>query len=161
MYGGSEWSQESPVGRLRGGRSGVWFPSRQEIFTCIFRKLFRGSTRYRSSKVAGSIPDGVIGIFHWHNPSCRSMALGWTQPLTERVPGIFPRGQWRPLLRADNLTNLMCRLSWNSGSLELLEPSGSVHGLLYLYLWATQNISRAHPCFCSVVSGAWHGQLHV
>jgi len=27
-------------------------------------------------KVAGSIPDGVIGIFHWHNPSDRTMALG-------------------------------------------------------------------------------------
>ena len=27
-------------------------------------------------KVAGSIPDGVIGIFHSHNPSDRTMALG-------------------------------------------------------------------------------------
>jgi hypothetical protein len=27
-------------------------------------------------KVAGSIPDGVIGVFHRHNPSYRSMALG-------------------------------------------------------------------------------------
>jgi hypothetical protein len=34
-------------------------------------------------KVAGSIPDGVIGIFHWRNPSDRTMALGSTQPLTE------------------------------------------------------------------------------
>jgi len=34
-------------------------------------------------KVAGSIPDGVIGNFHWHNPSDRPMALGSTQPLTE------------------------------------------------------------------------------
>jgi hypothetical protein len=34
-------------------------------------------------KVAGSIPDGIIGIFHWHNPSDRTMALGSTQPLTE------------------------------------------------------------------------------
>jgi hypothetical protein len=34
-------------------------------------------------KVAGSIPDGVIGIFHWHNPSDRTMALGSTHPLTE------------------------------------------------------------------------------
>jgi len=33
--------------------------------------------------VAGSIPDGVIGIFQWHNPSGRNMALGSTQPLTE------------------------------------------------------------------------------
>ena len=31
-------------------------------------------------KVAGTIPEGVIGIFHWHN---RTMALGSTQPLTE------------------------------------------------------------------------------
>ena len=36
-----------------------------------------------SRKVAGSIPDGVTGIFHWHNPSGRTMALGSTQPLTE------------------------------------------------------------------------------
>jgi hypothetical protein len=35
-----------------------------------------------SRKVAGSIPDGVIGIFHWH-PSGRTMALGLTQLLTE------------------------------------------------------------------------------
>ena len=34
-------------------------------------------------KVAGSIPDGITGIFHWNNPSDRSMALGSTQPLTE------------------------------------------------------------------------------
>ena len=34
-------------------------------------------------KVAGSIPDGIIGIFHWHNPSDRTIALGSTQPLTE------------------------------------------------------------------------------
>jgi hypothetical protein len=27
-------------------------------------------------QVAGSIPDGVIGIFQWHNPSGRTMALG-------------------------------------------------------------------------------------
>jgi hypothetical protein len=34
-------------------------------------------------KVAGSIPDGVIAIFHSHNPSDRTTALGSTQPLTE------------------------------------------------------------------------------
>ena len=32
-------------------------------------------------KAAGSIADGVIGIFHWHNPSDRTMALGSNQPL--------------------------------------------------------------------------------
>ena len=34
-------------------------------------------------EVAGSISDGVIGIFQWHNPSDRTMSLGSTQPLTE------------------------------------------------------------------------------
>jgi len=34
-------------------------------------------------KVAGSIPDGVIRIFHWHNPSDRAMARGSSQPITE------------------------------------------------------------------------------
>ena len=34
-------------------------------------------------KVAGSIPDGVIRIFHGRNPSDHTMALGSTQPLTE------------------------------------------------------------------------------
>jgi hypothetical protein len=35
------------------------------------------------SSESGSIPDGVIGIYHWHNPFGRTMALGSTQPLTE------------------------------------------------------------------------------
>ena len=34
-------------------------------------------------KVLGSIPGGVIGIFHCHNTSDRTMALGSTQPLKE------------------------------------------------------------------------------
>ena len=50
-----------------------------------------GGTRWHSSlrqcatsrKVAGSVPDGVIGILHRYNPSGRNMALGSTQPLTE------------------------------------------------------------------------------
>jgi hypothetical protein len=36
-----------------------------------------------SRKVAGSIPDGVIGIFHRHNPPGLTTALGLAQPLTE------------------------------------------------------------------------------
>ena len=36
-------------------------------------------------KVKGSIPNSVIGIFHWHDPSCLTMALGSTQPLTEMI----------------------------------------------------------------------------
>jgi hypothetical protein len=43
-----------------------------------------GGTRWRSWlrrcatswKVTGSVPDGVIGIFHWHNPPSCTVALG-------------------------------------------------------------------------------------
>jgi hypothetical protein len=36
-----------------------------------------------SRKFAGSIPDTVVGLFYWHNPSDHTMALGSNQPLTE------------------------------------------------------------------------------
>jgi hypothetical protein len=36
-----------------------------------------------SRKDVGSIPDKVIGLISWPNPSSRTMALGSTQPLTE------------------------------------------------------------------------------
>ena len=36
-----------------------------------------------SWKIVGSIPRGVIGIFHVNNPAGRPVALGSTQPLTE------------------------------------------------------------------------------
>ena len=47
--------------------------------TAVAQWLRRCAT---SRKVAGSIPDGVTGIFHQHIPSDRTMALGSTQPLT-------------------------------------------------------------------------------
>ena len=48
--------------------------------TAVAQWLRRCAT---NREVAGSIPDGVIGIFHWHHPSDRTMALESTQPLTE------------------------------------------------------------------------------
>ena len=40
-------------------------------------------THITNRQVTGSIPDGIIGSFQWHNPSSRTMALGSTQPPTE------------------------------------------------------------------------------
>ena len=37
-----------------------------------------------NQNVAGSIPDGVIGIFHSHNPSDRSMALAGVDSTSNR-----------------------------------------------------------------------------
>ena len=48
---------------------------------CWWRSWLRHCAITR--KVAGSIPHDVTGIFHWHNPSGHTMALGSTQPLTE------------------------------------------------------------------------------
>jgi hypothetical protein len=91
-----------------------------------------------SRKVAGSIPDGVIGIFHWHNSSGRTMALWLTQPLIEMSTRNIFWGQWRPVRRADNLTTFKCRLSWNLGASSSWNPqvlSRPVMGLLYLNLY--------------------------
>jgi hypothetical protein len=82
-----------------------------------------------SQKVVGSIPDGVIGIFHWHNPSSCNMDLGLIQPLTEMSTrntswGVKVDGAqgWQP-----NYLHVPTVLK--SGSLYLLEPSGASPGL--------------------------------
>ena len=70
-----------------------------------------------SREVAGSIPDSVIGIFHWHNPSVRTMALVLTHPLTEMSNRNL---SWR--VKAA----FVCWFSRYSEILTLLEPSGPV-----------------------------------
>ena len=57
------------------------------LSVCLRDKLYAEvrlveELRYRR-KVAGSYPEGVIRIFHWHNPSNYTMAQMCTQPLTE------------------------------------------------------------------------------
>jgi hypothetical protein len=48
------------------------------------------------------VPDKVDS-FNLPNPSSRTMALGWTQPLTEMSTRNLPVGNKRPVLKADNL----------------------------------------------------------
>jgi len=50
-----------------------------------------------SHKVVGLIPDDVTGIFHWHDPSGRTMAPGSTQPPTETNTRYISQGQSRPV----------------------------------------------------------------
>ena len=72
---------------------------RIQLYRLVFQtKEFSGHKHHRKYKytfsrrrhavaqlveVAGSIPEGVIGIFRWYNPSGRIMALKLTQPLAE------------------------------------------------------------------------------
>ena len=96
-----------------------------------------------SRKVAGSIPDGVAGIFHLYNPSGRTMALGSTQPLTEMSTRNIPWRERRPLRRADNLTTFMCRLSCSLGASNFWNPQGlsrPVMVLLYLCFTLFKNL---------------------
>jgi hypothetical protein len=79
-----------------------------------------------SRKVAGSIPDGVFGVYHLLNPSCRTVALVLTQVLREMSTSGVLCGWRRPMPRADNLVTFLCWLSRNSGRLNLLEPEVSV-----------------------------------
>ena len=99
-----------------------YFTCRSDTYLSIWKQ--KNLTRRHSwlrhcatrRKVAGSIPDGVTGIFHWHNPSGRTMALELNQPLTEMSTRNISWGQRRPVRTADNLTTFMCQLSWNLGA---------------------------------------------
>ena len=87
-----------------------------------------------SRKVVGSIPENVIGIFHSHNPPGRTMALRLTQPVTEMSTRNISWGSKGS--RCTGLTTLppSCAVL-KSGSLNLLEPSGSLqacNGIAFL-----------------------------
>jgi hypothetical protein len=105
---------------------------------CWWRSWLRHCATSR--KVAGSIPNVVIGIFHWHNPSGRTMGLGSTPPLTQMItghisPGGGGGGERGPGPRAETRTpfffllflNLGASTSWNTQGLPR-----SVIGLIYL-----------------------------
>jgi hypothetical protein len=77
--------------KIRHMRNACWITKAtdtQQVYAILLFYCNNGCTKWlrhyaTNQQVAGSIPDGVIGIFHWHNPTGRTMALGSTQPLTE------------------------------------------------------------------------------
>ena len=79
-----------------------------------------------SWKVTGSIPNGVIGVFHWRDPFCHTVALVPTQPLTEMSTRNISWGVkvtsvlgWQPY-------HLHVPTVLKSGCLNFLEPLGPV-----------------------------------
>jgi hypothetical protein len=95
--------------------------------------LIIGAHYVTSRKVAGSIPDKVIGFFNWPNPSSRTMALGSTQPLTEIILGV--KGGW-----CIRLTTLLPSVSWlfrKCGNLNVSQPYGPSQSVIRIAL----------PCF--------------
>jgi hypothetical protein len=65
-----------------------------------------------SRKVAGSIPDEVVGSFNCPNPTSRTMALGSTQPLTEMITRNLPGGKGRLVLGTDNFIAICEPIVW-------------------------------------------------
>ena len=87
-------------------------------------------------KVTGSIPDGVIGIFYWHNPSDRTYGPG--------VDSASNRNEYQEnFLKVNSACSQISwqryfpvPLSWNLGNLTSRNPLGHsrpVTGLLYFY----------------------------
>jgi hypothetical protein len=98
-------------------------------------------------KVAGSILDGVIGIFHRYNPfGCTNNTGVDSASNRNEYQEYFlgSKGGWCVGLTA---LPLFVLIALKSGSLSLLESSGSVQGLLYLCL-----LSRLilHCAYCYV-----------
>ena len=105
-------------------------------------------TALQTCKVAGSIPDAVTGIFHWHSPSGRTMALRSNQPLTEMST--------RNISWEVKAAGALCWLPYylhvpsvlKSGSINLLEPSGPVqacNGIAVPFTISSDCDSRKKP----------------
>ena len=96
-------------------------------------------------KVAGSIPDGVIGIFHWHKSSRSHYGPGVDSASNrndyqENFLGVNAAGAygWQPY-------HLPVPLSWNLGTLTSWEPLGHsrpVTGLICLFLLLEINLKK-------------------
>jgi len=71
-------------------------------------------------RAAGSIPDRVIGIYHSHNPSGRTMALGSNQPLREMSTRVISWGG-----KGGRCVGLKSLLPSCADSLEILGSSTS------------------------------------
>jgi hypothetical protein len=71
------------------------------------------------------VPSGVFGIFHWHNHSGRTIALGSTCLQQKWVPRVFPGGKDGRCIGPTTLPSSCpdCHEMW-----ELLEPTVPVKG---------------------------------
>jgi hypothetical protein len=96
------------------------------LYHCTMGTAVSQSLRYcaTNQKVAGLIPDGVIGFFRWHNRSDCTMVLGSNQRLNKNEYQKYILGGKGG--RFVGLTTLppYCAVVKKSGNLNFLESSG-------------------------------------
>jgi len=94
------------------------------------------------NEVAGSISEGVIGIFHWLNPSGRTMVLRSIQLLTEMsTSSIYWGGKVAGAWGRQPCDVSVSTVS-KSGSFTVVEPSGPVQACTGIaILWRIGRIS--------------------
>ena len=131
-------------------------------------KVYRG-TALQAGGSRVRFPECIIGIFFTGIILPVALCSWGRLSLYQKwVPGIFPWGKGGRCVRLTNLTNLMCRLSWNLGASTAWNPlrlSGPVMGLIYLlpkvywaviyYLYSANNTTQfALSCWVDIVKRA-------
>jgi hypothetical protein len=109
-------------------------------------------------KPEGSIADGVIGIFHWLNPSGRTMALESNQPLREISARNIYWGVNEACAQGWQPHHFMCRFAWNLGPLTSWNPLGlfrPLQGLLYLFTKSKFRKCMVGNVRSVIVSNCW------
>ena len=99
-----------------------------------------------SRKDAGSIPDGVIAIFPWHNPS-----------YDPGVDSVSNRNHYQEYFLGGNggrCVGLTVPIVLKSGNLNVLEPSGPVQVCTFMYVRVcTCTVSRCAHCAHGLATG--------
>jgi hypothetical protein len=94
------------------------------LWLITVKNLLKFCTTLQTGGSRVRFPNGVIGIFQWHNSTGRTMAVWSTQPLKEMSTRIISWEAkaagalgWQPYHHP-------VPLSWNLGIFNFLEPSG-------------------------------------
>jgi len=111
---------------------------RQDFSGQVIRSLQRpiSDNTKHSQQTNIHVPGGIrtLNLSRRVTANLRLRPRGHWDPQRKCLPAIFPRGQRRPVRKAD-LTTFMCRLSWNLLASTSWNPQGMsrpVMGLLYL-----------------------------